>query len=40
MVNIESTVQAIRAAIEQAETMAGVEIASVYAGIAGSHVAA
>jgi len=38
VVNIESTVQAIRAAIEQAETMAGVEIASVYAGIAGSHV--
>ncbi len=38
VVNIESTVQAIRAAIEQAETMAGVEIASVFAGIAGSHV--
>ncbi|MCB9597968.1 MAG: cell division protein FtsA [Sandaracinaceae bacterium] len=38
VVNIESTVQAILAAIEQAETMAGVEIASVYAGIAGSHV--
>ncbi|MCA9608042.1 MAG: cell division protein FtsA [Myxococcales bacterium] len=38
VVNIESTVQAINAAIEQAETMAGVEIASVYAGIAGSHV--
>jgi cell division protein FtsA len=38
VVNIESTVQAIKAAIEQAETMAGVEIASVYAGIAGSHV--
>ncbi|MBW2465089.1 MAG: cell division protein FtsA [Deltaproteobacteria bacterium] len=38
VVNIESTVQAIRAAIEQAETMAGVEIGSVYAGIAGSHV--
>lgn len=38
VVNIESTVQAIRAAIEQAETMAGVEIATVYAGIAGSHV--
>jgi cell division protein FtsA len=38
VVNIESTVQAIRGAIEQAETMAGVEIRSVYAGIAGSHV--
>lgn len=38
VVNIESTVQAIKSAIEQAETMAGVEIASVYAGIAGSHV--
>lgn len=38
VVNIESTVQAIKGAIEQAETMAGVEIASVYAGIAGSHV--
>jgi len=38
VVNIESTVQAIRAAIEQAESMAGVEIRTVYAGIAGSHV--
>ena len=38
VVNIESTVQAIRAAIEQAETMAGVEIGTVYAGIAGGHV--
>ena len=38
VVNIEATVQAIRAAIEQAETMAGCEIGTVYAGIAGSHV--
>jgi len=38
VVNIESTVQAIRAAIEQAESMAGVDIRTVYAGIAGSHV--
>lgn len=38
VVNIESTVQAIKAAVEQAETMAGVEINTVYAGIAGSHV--
>lgn len=39
VVNIESTVQAIRAAVEQAETMAGVDIRTVYAGISGSHVA-
>ncbi len=38
VVNIESTVQAIKAAVEQAETMAGVEVNTVYAGIAGSHV--
>ncbi|MCG8555326.1 MAG: cell division protein FtsA [Proteobacteria bacterium] len=38
VVNIESTVQAIRSAIDQAETMAGCEIGTVYAGIAGSHV--
>lgn len=38
VVNIESTVQAIKAAVEQAETMAGVEVTTVYAGIAGSHV--
>ena len=38
VVNIESTVQAIRAAVEQAEAMAGVEINTVFAGIAGSHV--
>jgi cell division protein FtsA len=38
VVNIESTVQAIRAAIDQAETMAGCQIQTVYAGIAGSHV--
>jgi cell division protein FtsA len=38
VVNIESTVQAIRAAVDQAEAMAGCEIATVYAGIAGSHV--
>lgn len=38
VVNIESTVQAIKTAIEQAETMAGVDIGSVFAGIAGSHV--
>ena len=38
VVNIESTVQSIRRAIEEAELMAGCEIHSVYAGIAGSHI--
>lgn len=38
VVNIEATVRAIEAAVEQAETMAGCEIRTVYAGIAGSHV--
>ena len=38
VVNIESTVHTIRRAIEEAELMAGCEIHSVYAGIAGSHI--
>jgi len=38
VVNIDSTVQSIQRAIEEAELMSGVEIHSVYAGIAGSHV--
>jgi cell division protein FtsA len=38
VVNIDATVRAIKAAIEQAETMSGVKINTVYAGIAGSHV--
>ncbi|MEL7448276.1 MAG: cell division protein FtsA [Pseudomonadota bacterium] len=38
VVNIESTVQSIQRAVEEAELMAGCEIKSVYAGIAGSHV--
>ena len=38
VVNIESTVQSIQRAIEEAELMAGCQIQSVYAGIAGSHV--
>ena len=38
VVNIESTVQTIQRAIEEAELMAGCEIHSVYAGIAGSHI--
>src|SRR5690606_17346268 len=36
--NIESTVQSIQRAIEEAELMAGCQILSVYAGIAGSHI--
>lgn len=38
VINIESTVQSIRRAVEEAELMAGCEIHSVYVGIAGSHV--
>ena len=38
VVNIESTVQSIQRAIEEAELMAGCQIHSVHAGIAGSHV--
>lgn len=38
VVNIETTVNAIQRAIEEAELMAGCQIHSVYAGIAGSHV--
>lgn len=38
VVNIESTVQSIQRAVEEAELMAGCQIHSVYAGIAGSHV--
>jgi len=38
VVNIESTVQSIQRAIEEAELMAGCEINTVYSGIAGSHV--
>ena len=38
VVNIESTVQSIQRAVEQAELMAGCQIYSVYAGIAGSHI--
>src|SRR3990172_11375746 len=38
VVNIESTVHTIQRAIEEAELMAGCEIHSVYAGIAGSHI--
>jgi cell division protein FtsA len=38
VVNIDSTVQSIQRAIEEAELMAGCQIQSVYAGIAGSHI--
>ena len=38
VVNIDSTVQSIQRAIEEAELMAGCQIHSVYAGIAGSHI--
>ncbi len=38
VVNIESTVTSIQRAVEEAELIAGCEIQSVYAGIAGSHI--
>jgi cell division protein FtsA len=40
VVNIDATVLAIQKAVEEAEHMAGVEITSVFAGIAGSHIKA
>ncbi len=36
--NIDSTVESIKRAIEEAELMSGVEINSVYTGIAGGHI--
>ena len=38
VVNIESTVQSIQRAVEEAELMAGGQIDAVYAGIAGGHI--
>jgi cell division protein FtsA len=38
VVNIDTTVQSIRHAIEEAELMAGCKINSAYTGIAGSHI--
>lgn len=38
VVNIETTVQSIQRAVEEAELMAGCKINAVYAGIAGSHI--
>ncbi len=38
VINIENTVNSIKEAVEEAETMAGCEISSVYCGIAGGHI--
>ena len=38
VVDIDSTVQSIQRAVEEAELMAGCQVDSVYAGIAGSHI--
>lgn len=38
VVNIESTVESIKGAVEEAELMAGVEVESAYVGIAGGHI--
>ncbi len=38
VINIESTVQSIKKAVEEAELMADCHITSVYAGIAGGHI--
>jgi cell division protein FtsA len=38
VVNIDSTVEAIRQAVEEAQIMAGVDVSSVYVGIAGGHM--
>lgn len=38
VINIESTVQSIQRAVEEAELMADCQVHSVYAGIAGSHI--
>ena len=38
MINIDSTVESITKAVEEAELMAGVEISTVYTGIAGGHI--
>ncbi|MFH1860864.1 MAG: cell division protein FtsA, partial [bacterium] len=38
VVNIDSTIKSVENAVSEAELMAGVEISSVYAGIAGSHI--
>lgn len=38
VVNIDSTVETIKKAVEEAELMSGCEITSVYAGVAGAHI--
>jgi len=38
VINIESTVQSIKKAVEEAELMSGVHLTSVYAGISGGHI--
>lgn len=38
VINIDLTVDSIKRAVEEAELMAGCEITSVYAGVAGSHI--
>jgi cell division protein FtsA len=38
VINIESTMQSIQRAVEEAELMAGCQIHSVFAGIAGNHI--
>jgi cell division protein FtsA len=38
VINIENTVNSIKEAVEEAETMAGCEISAVYSGIAGGHI--
>ncbi|MBF0377392.1 MAG: cell division protein FtsA [Desulfamplus sp.] len=38
VVNIDSTVESIKKAVEEAEFMAGCQISSVYVGIAGGHI--
>lgn len=38
VINIEATVDSIKKAVKEAETIAGVEIRSVYVGIAGGHI--
>jgi cell division protein FtsA len=38
VVNIEQTIQSIKKSVQDAERMAGVEISSVFAGVAGGHI--
>ena len=38
VINIDATINAIKRAVEEAEVMAGVEVNTVYAGIAGGHI--